>query len=93
MDRGLIIMSLIAENNSGGAPSVGDLEYWADRYGLTFPVLSDGGFGVSWSYIMHESDGTINMPNMQLIGPGMEVLAVNEFAGISASLIEANLPD
>jgi hypothetical protein len=86
-------MSLIAENNSSATPSVDDLEYWADNFGLTFPVLSDGGFGVSWTYMMHESDGTIYMPNMQLIGPGMEVLAVNEVAGISASLIEANLPD
>ena len=92
MDRGLVVMTLIAENNSGGAPSVSDLGYWADSFGLTFPVLSDYGFGQSWNYMMHESDGTIYMPNIQLIGPGMEVIAVNEYMGISTSLIEANLP-
>lgn len=88
-------MSLIAENNSSATPTVADLGYWADNFGLTFPVLSDGGFGISGNYIWADPgfEGTIYMPNMQLIGPGMEVIAVNEFEGISASLIEANLPD
>jgi len=87
-------MTLISENNSGSTPSVGDLDYWADNFGLTFPVLSDGGTAIAWSYMMNEiTDGMIYMPNMQLIGPGMEVIAVNEYSGISASLIEANLPD
>jgi hypothetical protein len=89
-------MSLITENNYGATPSVGDLEYWADNFGLTFPVLSDGGFGVAANYFWTYPgfDGTVRMPNMQLIGPGMEVLAVNEYMmGIPMSLIEANLPD
>jgi hypothetical protein len=91
-DRGLVIMTLIGENSSSSAPSVSDLDYWASAHGQTFPVLSDPGFNQAWNYMMHESDGTIYMPNNQLIGPGMEVIAVNEYTGISTSLIEANLP-
>lgn len=89
-------MTLISENSSGAAPSVDDLDLWADTFGLTFPVLSDSGSSIAWSYMMHDiTDGYIYMPNIQVIGPGMEVLAVNEFEGgiyALSSLIEANLP-
>ena len=86
-----MILTLIGENDSGVAPSQTDLQYWADSFGLTFPVLSDPGFYKGASYI---PGGTINMPNYQLIGPGMEILAVDEWgSGISDATIEANLPD
>ena len=88
-------MTLIGENNASATPSVSELGMWADNFGLTFPVLADGSFGISGNHIAADPgfDGYIYMPNMQLIGPGMEVIAVNEFEGISSSLIEANLPD
>ena len=84
-------MTLIAQNNENAAPSQSDLEWWADLYGLTFPVLSDPGFYKGASYI---PGSTINMPNYQLIGPGMEIIAVDQWeTGISDSTIEAHLPD
>ena len=67
------------------------MEYWADTFGLTFPVLSDAGFATGASYI---PGYTINMPNYQLIGPGMEIIAVDQWrTGISDATIEAYLPD
>ena len=82
---------MIVENSSAAPPSVGDLGDWASWYGLSHPVLADPGFGVSYNYIGTEGVTTIGLPNKQLIGPGMEVLAVNE-GSISASMIEAHLP-
>ena len=83
-------MTLIGQNNDSATPSQSDLQFWADSFGLTFPVLSDPGFAKGASYI----GGDIYMPNYQLIGPGMEILAVNQYEyGISDSTIEAHLPD
>jgi hypothetical protein len=48
--------------------------------------------GVSYGYIGTTGATSIGLPSKQLIGPGMEVLAVNEYF-ISASMIEAHLPD
>ena len=71
----------------------GSNDDWADDYGMTMPVLADSGYSLAYNYFMHEiSGGSFYLPNQQLIGPGMEVLAVNS-GGISDSTIEAYLPD
>ena len=87
-------MTLVGEGNggAGASVSVSDCSLWADSFGMTMPVLADSGYNQAFSYITHTSDGTIYLPNQQLIGPGMEVLAVNS-GGISDSTIEAYLPD
>jgi hypothetical protein len=86
------VFSLIIENSASAAPSVGDLDSWASAHGLTHPILADPGGAFSWNYISTESGGSFGLPSLQLIGPGMEVLAVNE-SDISISLIEAHLPE
>lgn len=83
---------MLIENWDYDAPSVGDLGSWASDYGLSHPVLADPGMGVSYGYIGTTGATTIGLPSKQLIGPGMEVLAVHE-SFISASMIEAHLPD
>jgi len=77
---------LKAQNNQGAAPSTSDLEGWADTYGLTFPVLSDDGWGIMSRY---EDDNYI--PSHTLLGPGAEVIATD--ANITDSMIESVLPN
>jgi hypothetical protein len=78
-------VSLLAETNSGTAPTEEELMGWASDYNLTSPVLSDSSWGVSNRY---EEDGGI--PTQTLIGPGMEIIHVDEW--ISDSQIEEVLP-
>jgi len=81
------------ENGSYEPPSVSDLSSWATEFGLTHPVMADPGIATSWNYISTvDASGSIGLPTLHLIGPGMEVLAVNE-GHISASMIEAHLPE
>jgi|TARA_B110000495_G_C22527069_1_gene320873 hypothetical protein len=83
---------LIIENSAYSPPSVSDLGTWATNFGLTHPVMADPGASTSYNYIGTEADGSFGLPSLQLIGPGMEVLAVNE-SHIPASLIESYLPE
>jgi hypothetical protein len=76
---------LLAETNEGTAPTEDDLMSWATDYGLTTPVLSDSGWGISNRY---EEDGGI--PTQTLFGPGMEIILVDEW--VTDSDIEAALP-
>ena len=85
-------MTLVGDGSSGSSVTTSDCALWADSFGLTMPVLADGGYSQAWNYISHESDGTIYLPNQQLIGPGMEVIAVSD-SYIPDSTIEAYLPD
>ena len=62
---------------------------WAGAYGLTHPVLDDDGFPVIASYM---GGGAIGMPNLTLLGPGLEVLWTNRNS-ISAGDIEEHLPE
>jgi hypothetical protein len=82
---------LIIENNDRLPPSVSELSLWATNFGLTHPVMADSE-STSYNYIGTEASGSFGLPNLQLIGPGMEVLAVNE-SDIPASLIESYLPE
>jgi peroxiredoxin len=86
-DSGFIVMSLMGEDISSETPSVADLSAWAEGRELTFPVLSDGGFELTTTYT---SGGLGFLPTHTLIGPGMEVLAVNE-TWISEETIDACL--
>lgn len=38
-DRGLVVLTIITENNQGGNPDLADVQWWANQFGLTFPVL------------------------------------------------------
>ncbi len=82
-------MTLVGEGNSGYDVDMDDCAYWADWHGSTMPILADGGFRTGGNYIPGTS---IALPNQQLIGPGMQILAVND-GWISDPTIEAYLPD
>ena len=45
------MITLLGENNLGQPPSVSELQQWASDFGLSHPVLSDGGFGASAAYL------------------------------------------
>ena len=84
-------MTLMIENSSYAVPSVSALNAWASAYGLSFPVLADGDMGVTSGFIWADGVTSFGLPSKHLIGPGMEVLAINEWS-ITNSLIEAHLP-
>ena len=67
------MITLLGENAYSADPSVVDLEAWAAAFGLNHPVVADPGFGVTFDY----AQGSIALPSLHLIGPGMEVLATD----------------
>jgi hypothetical protein len=86
-------MTLISENDASTDPSLEDLQDWANTYNLTHPVLADPGYAEILPYLYADPNfnGTIGLPNMQLLAPGMVVDKVNiriERSDIEA-LIEA----
>lgn len=81
-----MILQLMGENNNGSSPDQGDLETWASRYDVTFPVLADPNWRIGSRY---EQDGYI--PTWTLMAPGLEILAVDEI--LSESRVIAELPE
>jgi hypothetical protein len=79
-------LNLLAENNSGSAPTADELAGWADQHGLTIPVLSDSGWALSNRF---EQD--YGIPTFSLLGPGMEVLAADDWG--SEAMIPEALPE
>jgi hypothetical protein len=67
-------------------PDQSDLELWADTYGLSFPVLSDG-LGAT----ARQFDKDTSYPNYPLIAPGGEILVAGANA-LFDSQIRAALP-
>lgn len=45
-NQGFIILTVLIEDATGGQPDAADCAYWADTYGLTFPVLYDVNYSV-----------------------------------------------
>jgi len=78
----------MGENNGSAVPSTEDLMSWADTYGLSHPVVADPNWGVTTRFVTGSS---IALPTMHLIGPGAEVLMVNDW--VSESDIVAALPE
>lgn len=64
----------MGENNSGSTPSQGDLEDWADAFGLTIPVVADPGFNTMW-----DLGGNGNLPFMVLFDRGVVVDMAGNF--------------
>ncbi len=69
------MITLLGETNSGGTPTVGDLEDWADAYGIEHPVVSDA----NWQITSRYASGSIGLPSMHLLAPGAEVLRRNSW--------------
>lgn len=92
-DLGFIVITLMAENTAKETPSVQDLKWWADQYGLTHPVVADADFGVALRFLRADPGftGSIGLPNLQLLSPGQKVEMVS--ASVQKQDIEAHLPD
>lgn len=77
---------MIGEDLTGAAPTAEQLKVdWADKYGITAPVLSDGGFGVGWTYMSGD------LPSQTLLAPGMEIIIKDGYP-ISGEAIDEVLP-
>ena len=83
-----MVITLMAENGSGEAPSVEELKGWANQYNLTHPVLSDVNWTVSRSYL---GNGGLGLPTETLLASGMVVNQIDTW--ISGSDVESLLPE
>ena len=70
-DQGLMVITLLVETQDGEAPTVEDLNTWADDYGSGHPVVTDPDWEVVESY---SERGPPALPSFTLISPGMEIL-------------------
>jgi hypothetical protein len=70
-DEGLMVISLMGENEFGGAPDAADLARWADSYGSTHPVLADPGFDITARFL---NSSSIALPTGHLLTTGAEVV-------------------
>ncbi len=70
-DDGFIVITLLGENTFGQTPSRGDLQTWADSFGIDHPVVADPGFGVGARFV---TGGSLYLPSTSLLGEGAVVL-------------------
>lgn len=84
---GFIVITLYAENMTGGQPSPSDVQGWVDAFGLTHPVVADPYYDVLVRYI---SGYYIALPSMQLLAPGAEILQLDSL--VSESQVVNALP-
>ena len=86
-------MTLISENQASQDPSLEDLQEWANTYNLTHPVLADPGYTETLRYLYADPEftGSIGLPTMQLLAPGMIVDKID--TNIQRSDVESLLPE
>ena len=84
-DRGLMVITLLGENNEGAAPTTEELMLWAETYGSTHPVVADP----NWAYSSNFITGSI--PSETVVSPGAFIEMINQY-GLTASDVEAYLP-
>lgn len=74
-----MFLEVMIEDNNGGDVDQAELNEWADRYGLTMPVISDPGSNTMYSYA---TGGTVYLPFIVLLDKGVVVKEIGD-AGIS----------
>jgi len=72
---GLLVVSMLAQDEDEQPATSEDAATWANQYGLTFPVLADPSFGVSGQFIPGD---TISMPSYSFLDEDMRFVAVDE---------------
>lgn len=85
-ERGFLPITLIGEDTGRNPSEPEDSAAWADRYGLQHPVVTDSGWGVTYRYV----EGTFDLPSMHLLGPGAEVISVQD--AVTRTELESHLP-
>jgi hypothetical protein len=69
-DESVMIIEVLIENADAGPgggygeATEGDLQDWADEYGLSMPVVSDPGGAYMWS---HLAGGSVALPYQELL--------------------------
>jgi peroxiredoxin len=69
-DMGLMVITLLTENNSLEPPSQGVLNRWAEDHDLNHPVVADNEWDVTSRYIDSES---MSIPTMHLMRRGLVI--------------------
>jgi hypothetical protein len=80
------VITLLGENYYGTAPSVEELQEWANAFGITHPVVSDGGWGVTVRFTGY----SFALPAMHQMAPGMEILRINTW--VTENQVQSALP-
>jgi hypothetical protein len=75
-DQGFMVITLLTENYEAIAPNKDELNVWADEYGQTFPVVSDGERYIHTYGAKGKNE--VKLPFSVLLGPGAELLVVNK---------------
>jgi len=70
-DDGFIVITLLGEDSFGQTPDQGDLQEWANSFGIDHPVVADPGFSVGARFV---SGSALYLPSTSLLGPGAVVL-------------------
>ena len=65
-----MVITLLTENGDSAPPTQSDLASWANQYGQTFPVLSDG----NWLVNRFSRRGSVSLPSISLLGEGAQVI-------------------
>ncbi|NLH48496.1 MAG: hypothetical protein GX444_07815 [Myxococcales bacterium] len=81
---GFVVLQLIIENWAGNPPSQSDLMTWATNYGVTFPVLDDHNWTVTYPLF----GGSISIPAYALLDQSLVIQKKNGFLSSYTALIE-----
>jgi hypothetical protein len=84
---GFIVLQLIIENWAGNAPSQADLLSWATMYSVTFPVLDDHTWAVTYPLF----GGSISIPAYALLDQNLVIQKKNGYLSGYKSVIESLL--
>ena len=75
-DQGFMVITLLTENYDKIAPIQDELNVWADEYGLTSPVVSDGERYIHTYGAKGKNE--VKLPAHILLGKGAELLIVTK---------------
>ena len=75
-EQGFMVITLLTENYEKIAPNKDELNVWADEYGQTFPVVSDGERYIHTYGAKGKNE--VKLPYTILLGKGAELLIVNQ---------------
>jgi thiol-disulfide isomerase/thioredoxin len=80
-------ITLMPQNLFYTVPSQSDLQYWADTYGITSPVLADD---EEWSYNVVPEGSTEGFPALMLIGRDMRIIEAEILPKTDAEIRSVN---
>jgi peroxiredoxin len=78
-----MVLETITEIDDGSAASTEDLVEWADRFGLTMPVLSDPNSELMWKFAAGES-GSVGLPFTVVMDHGVVIESIASGSQMSA---------